>query len=214
MVSGNKKKIYIQISAVCIGICAYVHATFLVAGFWAKLYTGNILLLTKNRRSKFFCLLLKETWICFNHSIVWQLLHRKPVLCLNISTPSHSVHFPNLPSKLSLLENCTPLRNPAPLPGRNKRSVPKGHKWFRLNLRENIVLLCEFCDRTISLSNPLFFVHLFSLLGVVLKPKSEKQSKKAHNSCNKTCHGGAKRVHLQTELRSPHITTDAGIWTF
>ena len=103
---------------------------------------------------------------------------------------------------------------PPPLPRRNKRAIPKGHNWFRLNLRENIVLLCEFCDRTINLSNPLFFVHLFSLLGVVLKPKSEKQSKKAHNSCNKTYHGGAKRVHLQTELRSPHITTDAGIWTF
>ena len=32
MVSGDKKKkIYIQISAVCIGICAYMHATLLVA---------------------------------------------------------------------------------------------------------------------------------------------------------------------------------------
>ena len=30
MVSGNKKKIYIQVSAVYIGICAYMHATFQV----------------------------------------------------------------------------------------------------------------------------------------------------------------------------------------
>ena len=30
--------------------------------------------LTKNRGSQFFCLLLKETGICFNHNIVWQIL--------------------------------------------------------------------------------------------------------------------------------------------
>ena len=39
-------------------------------GFRAKLYTCNILLLTKDRRSKLFCLLLKETQIYFNHYIV------------------------------------------------------------------------------------------------------------------------------------------------
>ena len=77
MLSGNKK-IYIffsGFSCVCIGICAYTHTLHSwqqkqLIGFWAKLYTGNILLLTKNLRSKFFCLLLKETWICFNHNIV------------------------------------------------------------------------------------------------------------------------------------------------
>ena len=47
----------------------------------------NILSLTKKCRSEFFCLLLKETWICFNYKIVWQRFHRRlPVLCLNIST--------------------------------------------------------------------------------------------------------------------------------
>ena len=54
MVSGNKK-IYIQISAVCIGICAYMHATFLVV---------------EEAESNFLCLLLKEAWIYFNLNIV------------------------------------------------------------------------------------------------------------------------------------------------
>ena len=50
-----KKNLYFfQVSAVCIGICVYMHATFLVVEIvyrfqWAKFYTGNILLLTKNR---------------------------------------------------------------------------------------------------------------------------------------------------------------------
>ena len=47
----------------------------------------NILSLTKKRRSEFFCLLLKETWICFNYKIVWQLFHRRlPALRLTTST--------------------------------------------------------------------------------------------------------------------------------
>ena len=65
----------------------------------------------------FFCLLLKETWICFNHNIVWQLLHRRPVLCLNISTPLTFCAFSKLTPKSSLLENCTPLwPSPPPTP--------------------------------------------------------------------------------------------------
>ena len=53
---------------------------------------------------RIFYLCLKETWICFNHNIVWQLLYRRPVLCLNILTPITFCAFWNLP----LLENCTP----------------------------------------------------------------------------------------------------------
>ena len=99
-----------------------MHATFLIGeiGSWAEFHTGNILLLKKNRQSSF--LVLKETWICFNH----QLSHRRPVLCLNISIPPHITYIFKIdPPKSSLLENCTPLRNPRP-PGRNKRSVPYG----------------------------------------------------------------------------------------
>ena len=61
--------IFFQISAVCIGVCAYMHTTFLVGEIAAKLYTGNILLLTKNRQSVFFCLLLKEPSNYFNHNL-------------------------------------------------------------------------------------------------------------------------------------------------
>ena len=62
-------------SAVYIGACEHMHATFLVVEiadrfFWAKLYKDNILLLTKKCQRKFFCLLLKETSICFNHNMV------------------------------------------------------------------------------------------------------------------------------------------------
>ena len=64
---------------------------------------------------RIFCLCLKETWICFNHNIVWQLLYRRPVLCRNILTPITFCAFSNLP----LLENCIP-----PPPGCNKRSFP------------------------------------------------------------------------------------------
>ena len=60
MLSGNNQKIYFfQISAVCIGVCAYRHTTLMVVeivdSFLGQArYTGNMLLLTKNRRSKFF----------------------------------------------------------------------------------------------------------------------------------------------------------------
>ena len=77
-------------------------------GSWPELYTSDILLLTKNRQRFFFCLLLKEMWICFNHNIVWQLLHNRPVLCLNILPPSHSVHFQNWPLKITLLRKLSP----------------------------------------------------------------------------------------------------------
>ena len=77
----------------------------------SRLPEQPILLLKKNRQSLF--LVLKETWICFNH----QLSHRRPVLCLNILTPP-SPHITCIfkidPSKSSLLENCTPLRIPRP----------------------------------------------------------------------------------------------------
>ena len=74
MLSGNKKiYIFFQISAVCIGVCAYMHTTFVVGEIAGRiliqLYTGNILLLTNNRESVFFCLLLKETCICFNNLV-------------------------------------------------------------------------------------------------------------------------------------------------
>ena len=89
------KKNYILFpdSAVCTGVCVYMHAAFLVVEiadrFLGQALKGyNILSPTKKHRSEFFCLLLKETWICFNYKIVWQLFHRRlPVLCLNIATP-------------------------------------------------------------------------------------------------------------------------------
>ena len=62
--------IFYQISAVCIGVCAYMHTTFLVGEIAAKLYRGIIFLPTENSQSVFFCLLLMETCICFNHNIV------------------------------------------------------------------------------------------------------------------------------------------------
>ena len=57
MLSGNNQKIYFfQISAVCIGVCAYRHTTLMVVEIVDRFLgqAGNILLLTKNRRSKFF----------------------------------------------------------------------------------------------------------------------------------------------------------------
>ena len=75
MLSGIKKSFPPQISAVCIGVCAYLHTTFLVGELADRFlgqaqYTGNISFLTKNRQSVFFCLLSKEMWICFNLNIV------------------------------------------------------------------------------------------------------------------------------------------------
>ena len=92
MLSENKKIYIFSPDLRCMHRQMFVHhATLLVVEiadrFLAKLYMGNILLSTKNRRSKFFCLFLKETWICFNHNIAWQLFHRRPALGLNISTP-------------------------------------------------------------------------------------------------------------------------------
>ena len=110
-----------------------MHATFLTGeiGSWAEFYTGNILLLKKNRQSLF--LVLKETWICFNH----QLSHRRPVLCLNITIPPHITYIFKIdPPKSSLFENCTPLRNPRP-PGRNKRSVPYGESNYNAGCTES-----------------------------------------------------------------------------
>ena len=53
-----------------------------------------------SRQNVLFCLLLKETWISFNHNIVWQILHRTPVLCLNISTPLKFCAFWKLNPKI------------------------------------------------------------------------------------------------------------------
>ena len=59
MLSGLKKPFFPQISAVCIGVCAYMHTTFLVGEIADRFvgqaqYTGNISSLTKNRQSVFF----------------------------------------------------------------------------------------------------------------------------------------------------------------
>ena len=52
----KKKSIYFfQISAVCKGVSAYMHTTFLVAEIAAKFYTGNKEP-PKNRERVFFCL--------------------------------------------------------------------------------------------------------------------------------------------------------------
>ena len=77
-----------------------MRATFLIGeiGSWAEFYTGNILLVKKNRQSLF--LVLKETWICFYHHY------------LNISTPP--------PLTLRAFSKLIP-QNQAT--GRNKRSV-------------------------------------------------------------------------------------------
>ena len=78
-----------------------------------------------------FCLLLRETWICFNHDIVWQLLHKAQPCFLIFRPPSHFVHFQNWPPKIKPLRKLCPPPNhppfpPPPLLRRNKRSVPKG----------------------------------------------------------------------------------------
>ena len=85
-------------------------------GCWAKLYTSNILLLTKNCRNGFFCLPLQETQISFNHDIqLW---------CGNFYIEGQScVDHPHIlcifnidPPKSSLLENCTPPPSNPPVP--------------------------------------------------------------------------------------------------
>ena len=80
MLSGNKKKsIYFsrfQLYAQAYVLTCTLHSSqqkYLI-GSWDKLYTGNILLLTKPPKYIYiyFFLLLKETWICFNHNIQLQ----------------------------------------------------------------------------------------------------------------------------------------------
>ena len=121
-----------------------MHATFLVAGFWAKLYTGNILLLTKNRRSKFFCLLLKETWICFNHNIVWQLLHTavEGQPCVLIFRPSsHFVHFQNWPPRMKPLRKLYPHQKIDKWP-----TIARQGEWACLQLTEWLISWPTVCD--------------------------------------------------------------------
>ena len=104
------------------GVCVYMYVTFLVGEIVDRflgraLYRWHFVTDKEPRQSVFFCLLLKETWICFNPNIVWQLLHRlRPVLCLNISTPLEFCAF----SKSSLL-NRIPAPNPPPPPSPHPR---------------------------------------------------------------------------------------------
>ena len=66
----------------------------------------------------FFCRLLKETWICFNRNTVWHLLHRRPVLCLNISTPLTFCAFSKLsPQNQASSKIVNPLFPPPPTSG-------------------------------------------------------------------------------------------------
>ena len=56
MVSGNKK-IYIRISALCIGICAHMHATFLeveIADSWFLSQAGYHFVVDKESPKQFF----------------------------------------------------------------------------------------------------------------------------------------------------------------
>ena len=120
-----KKTLYcFQISAVCIGVCAYMHTTFLV-GEIPDRFLGQALcgfVADKQPPKRIFCLLLKETWICFSH-IICQLLHGRPVLCLNISTPPPLTFcaFSKLnppPPQIKPLRKLYPtLRPPSSLPG-------------------------------------------------------------------------------------------------
>ena len=65
------KNLYI----VCIGVCAYMYTTFLV-GQKAYRFLGRAFIRVtfccrqRTAEAIFFCLLLKETWICFNPNIV------------------------------------------------------------------------------------------------------------------------------------------------
>ena len=107
MLSGNEKNLYNIIfpDFGCMHSRMCVHARYIYSwqekqliGSWAELYTDNILFLTKNRQSVFFCLLLKETWFCFIHNTV---LHRRPVLCLDISTPPPPLTFSAFPKLMT-----------------------------------------------------------------------------------------------------------------
>ena len=107
-----------------------MHASFLVGEIadrflGAELYTVTFCCWQRTAEVYFFCLLLKETWISFNHNIVWQLLHRRPPLCLNISTPLTFCAFSKLTPKIKPLRKLyPPSDSPPPLPRRNNRWVP------------------------------------------------------------------------------------------
>ena len=76
MISGNKKKSisFFQISAVCIRVWAYMHATFLVGEiadrFLGRALYGQHFVADKEPPKCIFCLLLKEMWMSFDHNIV------------------------------------------------------------------------------------------------------------------------------------------------
>ena len=157
MLSGIKKSFFPQISAVCIGVCAYMHTTFLVGEIADRFvgqaqYTGNISSLTKNRQSVFFCLLSKEMWICFNHNIVWHLLHGRPFLCLNLSSPSHFVFIFKIdPPKIKPLRKLYPAAphwdviNDRSLKQRN-RNHEQDHADFSLSRKQrNLFALRHLC---------------------------------------------------------------------
>ena len=73
MLSGNLKNLYIfstsQLYAQAYVLICTLHSwqQKQLISFWAKLYTGKILLFTKNRRNQFFCLHQNETGISFMH---------------------------------------------------------------------------------------------------------------------------------------------------
>ena len=73
MLSGNLKNLYVfstsQLYAQAYVLICTLHSwqQKQLISFWAKLYTGKILLFTKNRRNKFFCLHQNETGISFTH---------------------------------------------------------------------------------------------------------------------------------------------------
>ena len=112
-----------------------MHATFLVGEiadkFLGQALYGQHFVADKELPKCIFCLLLKETWICFNHIIVWQVLHRRPVLYLNIFEPPKFCAFQNWHPKIKAFWKLYPPSNPHP-PGRYKQSVSKLslHKTF------------------------------------------------------------------------------------
>ena len=84
----NESIYFFQILAVCTGV--YMHATFLVVEIadssLGQALNGQHFIADKEPPKQFF-LSLKETWICFNHNIVWQLIEDQP--CVLIFRPRH-----------------------------------------------------------------------------------------------------------------------------
>ena len=114
-------------------------------GETCTLQTGKLCYNAINIKRSCACVCTSLTSIYLNHNIVWQLLHRRPVLCLKSSSPSHFVHFQNWTPKIK------PPRKLYPPPPHSPSSQILDPSWDVLNQINQINHFCGFPEKRLHL---------------------------------------------------------------